>query len=45
MNRIVLRVPGGYESSYDIMAEFPYTSEAKRMGVIVQDRQVGIITL
>lgn len=45
MNRIVLKVPGGYEMSFDILAEFPFTSEAKRMGVIVQDRQTRNITL
>lgn len=45
MNRVVLRVPGGYEMSFDILAEFPFTSEAKRMGVIVQDRQTKNITL
>lgn len=45
MNRIVLKVPGGYEHSFDILAEFPFTSEAKRMGVIIQDRQLGVITL
>ncbi|KAI0560620.1 phospholipid-transporting ATPase IIA [Gracilaria domingensis] len=45
INRVVLRVPGGFELSYDILAEFPFTSEAKRMGVIVQNRQSKNITL
>lgn len=45
INRVVLRVPGEFELSYDILAEFPFTSEAKRMGVIVQNRQSKHITL
>lgn len=45
MNRVVLKVPGNYEKSFDILAEFPFTSEAKRMGVIVQDDQTRTITL
>lgn len=45
MSRIILRAPGGVILSYDILAEFPFTSEAKRMGVIVQARDTGEITL
>lgn len=45
MNSIVLKVPGGYEIGFDILAEFPFTSEAKRMGVIVQNRNTKNITL
>lgn len=45
MNRIVLDVPGGIELCFDILAEFPFTSEAKRMGVIVQDIKTRNITL
>lgn len=45
MTRVVLRVPGGHELTYDILAEFPFTSEAKRMGVIVQDRLTNAIFL
>ncbi|PXF43079.1 putative phospholipid-transporting ATPase IIB [Gracilariopsis chorda] len=45
INRVVLRVPGDFELSYDILAEFPFTSEATRMGVIVQNQQSKNITL
>ena len=45
MNRVVLQVPGGRELSYDVLAEFPFTSEAKRMGIIVQDQQTQEIVL
>lgn len=45
MNRVVLRVPGNMEFKYDILAEFPFTSAAKRMGIIVQERKTGAITL
>lgn len=45
MSRIIIIVPGGYEMKFDILAEFPFTSEAKRMGIIVQDKQSKIITL
>lgn len=45
MSTIVLRAPGGVLLHYDILAEFPFTSEAKRMGVIVQERASGDITL
>ncbi len=45
MSRIVLRASGGTILSYDILAEFPFTSEAKRMGIIVQSRETAEITL
>lgn len=45
MSRIVLRASSGTVLSYDILAEFPFTSEAKRMGIIVQSRETAEITL
>lgn len=45
MNRIVLKVPGGLDMSFDVLAEFPFTSEAKRMGVVVQNCKTRTITL
>lgn len=45
MSRVVLRVPGPFLLEYDILAEFPFTSAARRMGIIVQDRRSGLITL
>lgn len=45
MNRVALKVPGDYELNFNILAEFPFTSEAKRMGIIVQDHQNGSIAL
>lgn len=45
MSRVVLRVPGDTELRFDILAEFPFTSAAKRMGIIVQDRRSRTISL
>lgn len=45
MSRVVLKVPGDFEVKYDVLAEFPFTSEAKRMGIVLQDRQTRDITL
>jgi phospholipid-translocating ATPase len=45
MSRVVLTVPGGSQLHYEILAEFPFTSDAKRMGIIVQDVSTGGITL
>eukprot|EP00177_Eucheuma_denticulatum_P004786 GFKZ01008694.1.p1 GENE.GFKZ01008694.1~~GFKZ01008694.1.p1 ORF type:complete len:1164 (+),score=162.67 GFKZ01008694.1:465-3494(+) len=45
MSRVVLRIPGDIELRYDILAEFPFTSAAKRMGIIVQDRRTRNIVL
>lgn len=28
---------------YDILQMFPFTSEAKRMGIVVKDRETGMI--
>lgn len=45
MTRVVLTVPNGAQQHFEILAEFPFTSEAKRMGIIVQDQSTRAITL
>lgn len=45
MSRVQLTVPDGAALEFDILAEFPFTSEAKRMGIIVQNTSTGAITL
>lgn len=45
MSRVVLTVPSGLQLQFEILAEFPFTSDAKRMGIIIQDMQTGSITL
>ncbi|CDF33958.1 phospholipid-transporting ATPase IIA [Chondrus crispus] len=45
MSRVILKVPGNLELRYDILAEFPFTSAAKRMGIIVKERHTNVITL
>ncbi|PXF42763.1 putative phospholipid-transporting ATPase IIB [Gracilariopsis chorda] len=44
INRVVLRVSGDITLSYGILAEFLFTSDAKRRGVIVQNQQSKNIT-
>ncbi|XP_049763224.1 probable phospholipid-transporting ATPase IIA isoform X1 [Schistocerca cancellata] len=39
-----LRTPSGHIFSYSILQIFPFTSETKRMGVIVKENQTGEIT-
>ncbi len=39
LNRIVLRAPDHTFRSYEILQIFPFTSETKRMGIIVRDLQ------
>ena len=39
-----LRAPNGTVISYQILQVFPFTSESKRMGIIVRDVQSGEIT-
>ena len=45
INSVVLSAPGGVELRYDVLAEFPFTSEAKRMGIIVRNCKTDAITL
>jgi phospholipid-translocating ATPase len=39
-----LRTAAGAVLSYDVLEIFPFTSESKRMGIVVRDRQNGEIT-
>ena len=41
---MVLSIPNGGELTFDILNVFPFTSESKRMGIIVCDTQNGEIT-
>nr|XP_031859862.1 uncharacterized protein CI109_004710 [Kwoniella shandongensis]KAA5526934.1 hypothetical protein CI109_004710 [Kwoniella shandongensis] len=41
---MTLRATSGTEYPFDILAIFPFTSESKRMGIIVRDRTTGVIT-
>ncbi|KAJ7727664.1 hypothetical protein DFH07DRAFT_851642 [Mycena maculata] len=42
--RIELQTPSGARISYDVLELFPFTSESKRMGIVVRDTQTGEIT-
>ncbi|KZT00633.1 phospholipid-translocating P-type ATPase [Laetiporus sulphureus 93-53] len=42
--RLELRTPSGAHVSFDILDIFPFTSESKRMGIVVRDTQSGEIT-
>ncbi|KAI1787404.1 aminophospholipid-transporting P-type ATPase [Ganoderma leucocontextum] len=42
--RIELQTPTGARISFDVLDIFPFTSESKRMGVVVRDAQTGEIT-
>jgi phospholipid-translocating ATPase len=42
--RIELQTPNGSRLNFDILDIFPFTSESKRMGIVVRDRQTGDIT-
>ena len=41
---MTLRTQSGQRFVFDILAIFPFTSESKRMGIIVRDRQSGAVT-
>ncbi|KAL3319475.1 hypothetical protein Ciccas_001840 [Cichlidogyrus casuarinus] len=41
---MTLRLEGGQERHFDILQDFPFTSESKRMGIVVQERETGLIT-
>jgi magnesium-transporting ATPase (P-type) len=41
---IELQTPNGYRLNFDILDIFPFTSESKRMGIVVRDTQTGNIT-
>ncbi|KAF9804678.1 hypothetical protein IEO21_09292 [Rhodonia placenta] len=42
--RIELQTPSGVRITFDVLDIFPFTSESKRMGIIVRDAQSGEIT-
>ncbi|CAK5281457.1 unnamed protein product [Mycena citricolor] len=42
--RIDLETPSGERISFDVLELFPFTSESKRMGIVVRDTQTGEIT-
>ncbi|KAJ7925190.1 protein transporter [Mycena leptocephala] len=42
--RIELQTPSGARLSFDVLELFPFTSESKRMGIVVRDTQTGEIT-
>ncbi|KAI8996275.1 protein transporter [Trametes punicea] len=42
--RIELQTPTGARISFEVLDLFPFTSESKRMGIIVRDSQTGEIT-
>lgn len=42
--RIELQTPTGARISFDVLDIFPFTSESKRMGIVVRDAQTGEIT-
>ncbi|GAA6002729.1 aminophospholipid-translocating P4-type ATPase NEO1 [Rhodotorula paludigena] len=41
---ISVRTAAGQTLSFDVLEIFPFTSESKRMGIVVRDRQSGEIT-
>ncbi|EGN94742.1 hypothetical protein SERLA73DRAFT_114202 [Serpula lacrymans var. lacrymans S7.3] len=43
-SRIELQSPSGTKLSYDVLDIFPFTSESKRMGIVVRDASTGEIT-
>nr|GAT57602.1 predicted protein [Mycena chlorophos] len=42
--RIELQTPLGAKLAFDVLELFPFTSESKRMGIVVRDSQSGEIT-
>ncbi|KAI0331410.1 protein transporter [Cubamyces sp. BRFM 1775] len=42
--RIELQTPSGARISFDVLDIFPFTSESKRMGIVVRDAQTGEVT-
>ena len=42
--RIELQTPSSNTISFEILEIFPFTSESKRMGIVVRDTQTGEIT-
>lgn len=44
-NDIKVEAPHGVDEDYDILANFPFSSETKRMGIIVRHRSTGRLIL
>jgi len=42
--RIELQTPSGARSTFDVLDIFPFTSESKRMGIVVREAGSGEIT-
>ena len=42
--RIELQTPNGSRMNFEVLDLFPFTSESKRMGIVVKDSQTGEIT-
>lgn len=42
-NKIVITNAAGYIETYEIMANFPFSSETKRMGIILKHVKTGRI--
>jgi phospholipid-translocating ATPase len=42
--RMTLTTPSGSTATFDILDIFPFTSESKRMGIVVRDTQTGEIS-
>ncbi|ORY30821.1 hypothetical protein BCR39DRAFT_466331 [Naematelia encephala] len=41
---MTIRLPTSETTTFDILAIFPFTSESKRMGIVVRERESGVIT-
>jgi len=42
--KIKINNPGGYEENYEILANFPFSSDTKRMGIILKNLETNVIT-
>jgi len=42
-NLIVLQNPNGQREHYEVLANFPFSSETKRMGIIVKNKETNKI--
>ncbi len=41
--KVVITIPSGEEDSYEIMLDFPFSSESKRMGIVLRHQKSGRI--
>ncbi len=44
LHTITLRNPTGATEEYEVLNIFPFTSESKRMGIIVREQSTNVIT-